>query len=225
MNDVLMLIDNEWEDTHVKDYLRISGFSITELDIRKPDGFDRHLLHKDVVLIVCEHAGYYLSVCKKIRSYTEIPIVVITGTNDEWIRVKMYEHGADDYLTEPLHQIVLIAQLQTRIVQYKRLTRLYGYIQIRDLVIEVMNRRVFLKGRSLDLSIKEFDVLRYMVQHANEVVTREDIYSAVWKSTNEVGVNSSVPTYIKKLRKKIEDDPDNPQYLETIWGIGYRFVM
>ena len=225
MNDVLMLVDNEWKNSHVKDYLRISGFVITELDIRKPDGFDRLLLHKDIVLLVCEHAEYYLAVCRRLRSYTEIPIVVVTQSNDEWTRVKMYEQGADDYLTEPIQQIVLIAQLQARIVQYKRLTRLFGYIQVRDLTIEVMNRKAYLKTRPINLTIKEFDVLLYMIQHANEVVTREDIYSAVWKSSSEVGVNSSVPTYMKKIRKKIEDDPDNPQYLETIWGIGYRFVM
>lgn len=225
MNDVLMLVDNEWEECHVKDYLRISGFAVTELDIKKPDGFDRLLLHKELVLIVCEHAEYYLAICKRLRSYTEIPIVIITRSNDEWTRVRMYEQGADDYMTEPIQQVVLIAQLHARIIQYRRLTRLFGYVQVRNLIIEVMNRKVYLDGEPVELTIKEFDVLLYMVQHPNEVVTREDIYTSVWKSSNEVGINCSVPTYMKKLRKKIEIDPDNPQFIETIWGVGYRFVM
>lgn len=225
MNDVLMLVDRDWKDSHVADYLKISGFAVTELDVKRLSGFEAQILHKNLVIILCEHAEYYVEMCRKLRSYTEIPIVIVTGSCNEWTKVRMFENGADDYLTEPVGHVALVAQLQARISQYKRLTRLFGYITVRNLVIEVLNRKVYVDGVPVDLSIKEFDVLLYMVQHANEVVTRQELYAAVWKAASDVGVNSSVPTYIKKLRRKIEKDPENPQFLETIWGVGYRFVM
>jgi DNA-binding response OmpR family regulator len=88
-----------------------------------------------------------------------------------------------------------------------------------------MNRRVFLAGKEVPLTIKEFDVLVYLAQRPDKIISREEIYNAVWRDKCSDCSVYGVSTYVKKLRKKIEDDYDNPQYIETVWGVGYRFVM
>ena len=225
MYDVLMLHDRKWTDCHVCDYLKISGYRVTELDIYEMEGLDHRILHKDIIMIVCEYAEMCVDICGQMREYTQLPIMVVTKTDDEWVKVKMFQTGADDYITEPYQQIVLIARIQARIEQYRRLTRLFGYVKVRGLVIEEIGRRVFLDDKEILLTIKEFDILLYMARHANSVVTREELYNAVWKEPMADSVHGTISTHIKRLRRKIEEDPENPQYIETVWGAGYRFVM
>lgn len=224
MYDVLMLHDRKWTDCHVCDYLRISGYRVTELDVDDLDGLEHRILHMDIVMIVCEYAEICLDVCGQMREYTQLPIMIVTKTNDEWVKVKMFQTGADDYITEPYQQIVLIATIQARIEQYRRLTRLFGCIKVRDLVIEELERRAFMKGEEVLLTVKEFDILVYLAQHSDIVVTREELYNAIWKEPLAQGVNSTISTHVKRLRAKIEEDPENPKYIETVWGVGYRFV-
>ena len=113
--------------------------------------------------------------------------------------------------------------MQAHIARYRRLTRPFGYIRVRGLCIEVLSRRVLLDNEEVFFTAREFDVLLYLAQRADEVVSKQDLYIAVWEDQLGDGYYNSVSAYIKKIRKKIERDPENPQYIETIWGIGYRF--
>jgi DNA-binding response OmpR family regulator len=121
--------------------------------------------------------------------------------------------------------MALIARIQAHIKQFRRLTRFFGYIKTRDLVIEALSRRVYINDIEVNLTFKEFDILLYMAQRPNSAVTREELYTAVWSQKLIQGYADTITTYIMRLRQKIEVDPDNPKYLETIWGVGYRFVL
>lgn len=225
MDDILFLIDMNWKDCHLKEYLQISGYRITEIDINDVEVIDKNIAHKDLIMIVCENAVEYFERCEKLRAFTEIPIMVISKTDDEWAKIKMFRSGADDYMSEPFQEMALIARMQARIKQFKRLTRFFGYIKTRDMVIEALNRKVYLNDYEVDLTIKEFDVLLYLAQRGNSAVSREELFTAVWSSKITDGYVETVTTYVMKLRQKIEEDPDNPKYIETVWGVGYRFVL
>lgn len=225
LDDVLLLRDMQWQDCHIKDCLQISGYRVMEMDLDNLKGLEHRLAHKDIVVIVCEYAVKYLETCARIRVRTQLPIIVVTRSDDAWVQVKMFRIGMDDYIAEPYQEIVLLAVIQARIEQYRRLTKFLGDIEVRDLVIETINRRVCIRGEEIDLSVKEFDILLYLVRNGNTAVSKEELYEEVWKEKACSGAGSSIATYMKKLRKKIEVDPDNPQYLETVWGLGYRFVM
>ncbi|MGN0153980.1 MAG: response regulator transcription factor [Lachnospiraceae bacterium] len=224
MYHILLLHEMQEGDCRVKEYLQLSGFEVTEFDARTEIKFEREIKQKDLVLLICEEVEMYFYLCEKLRIITEIPIVVLTKSDDEWAKIKMFQLGVDDYLVEPCQRGELIARIQARIQQYKRLTRVFGYIQVRGLTIEVLNRKVFLNDKEILLTVKEFDVLLYLAQRANIVVKKEELYMAIWKDDLGEGFYNSVASYVKKIREKIEPNPESPKYIETIWGIGYRFV-
>lgn len=224
MDEVLIIRDRDWDECRVKEYLKISGFRVTEVSPEE-EGLNFLLPDKDAILVVCKESAVCFEKCKYLRRISELPIIVVSREDDEWTRIKMLQMGADDYITTPYREMILVAIVQTRIEQFRRLTRLFGYIRVRELVIEIMNRRVFLNGKEVHMAIKEFDILVYLAQHPDKTVTREELYNAVWKEKSLDGNGYMISTYIKKIRKKIEDDIDNPQYIETVWGVGYRFVM
>ena len=137
----------------------------------------------------------------------------------------MFRSGADDYLVRPYLQTELMARIRAHIDCYMRLTQSFGVIKVRDMVINAFARKVYIKNELIPLRLKEFDILLYLAQHQNRVVTKEEIYRVIWKTENFLeNYNNAVAVYIKRIREKIETDIENPQYVETVWGIGYRFV-
>ncbi|MBR1597948.1 MAG: response regulator transcription factor [Lachnospiraceae bacterium] len=225
MDDVLLLKDELWEDCHIKDYLNISKYNVFEISIQDEKDFEKSMLHKEIVILACDNARMFFDKVERIRNYTEIPIMVISRIDDEWSKIKIFQLGADDYIAGKFNEMELIARIQARIEQFRRLTKLFGYIKVKDLVIEALNRRAYIKNEEVLLTAKEFDILVYLAQHGNSAVTKEELYTAVWKEKVVDGFSNTVVTYVKKVRQKIEPDPDNPQYIETVWGIGYRFIM
>ena len=224
-NDVLLLMDARWEDCHIKDYLSISKYKVCEIDILDEANYEKSIAHKNIIILVCENVKLFFDKVEKIRAYTDIPVMVVSRTDDEWEKIKIFQLGADDYIAGDFSELALIARIQARIAQFRRLTRLFGHIKVRDMVIEALNRRVYVKNEEVILTAKEFDILLYFAQHGNMTVTKEEIYTAVWKQKpidSSVGI---ITTYVKKLRQKIETNPEAPQYIETVWGVGYRFVM
>lgn len=220
-----MLKDEQWDDCHIKDYLNIGRYRVFEIDINNEDDFEKSVLHKDIVILVCNNARMFFDKVERIRAYTEIPVMVVSRMDDEWARIKIFQIGADDYIAGEFSEMALIARIQARIEQFRRLTRLFGRIKVRDLVIESLNRRIYIDNEEVLLTVKEFDILLYLAQHGNTAVTKDELYVAVWKQKACDGIGGTIATYVKKLRQKIEADPDNPQYIETVWGVGYRFIM
>jgi len=124
---------------------------------------------------------------------------------------------------KPYMQGELLARLQGHIERYKSLTRPFGVIKVEDLEINSFSRRVYLNGIEVDLRLKEFEVLLYLAQHMNIVLTKEQIYQTVWKDNLADTFYNTVAVHVMKIRGKIEKDVDNPRYIETVWGVGYRF--
>ena len=225
MGDILLLYDSKCENSYLSDYLQVGGYRVTEISMDEEQLIEKRMFNKDIILVLCEDASCYSDKCHELRLNTEIPIMVISNIDDEWTKVKLFRSGVDDYIAEPFQGMALIARIQARIDQFRRLTRFSGYIKTRDLVIEAFNRRVFVNEIEINLTIKEFDILLYLAQRPNSVVTREELYNAVWSQRGVEGYAEAITTYVMRLRQNIEEDQDNPQYIETIWGVGYRFVL
>lgn len=221
---VLLLHDQQQGSCRIKEYLELSEYFVEENGVEPDINYERLIQHKHLILISCEDAGEYFSLCERLRYLTEIPIVFLTKNDDEWIKIKMFQIGADDYVVEPCNNGELVARLKVRIEQYLRLTRTFGIIRSKDLVIEVFNRKVYVKNQEVELTIREFDILLYLAQHANMVVAKEDLVRAIWLEKYVEGGYNSIAAFVKKIRRKLDPESEGKQYIETIWGIGYRFI-
>lgn len=220
---IFLLQKTREEYCRIKDYLQLSGCEVTEGVLDQTTCNEEMVENVDLVLINGDDVESNLKTCRKIREMTQIPIIILSKEDDEWVKIKMFQSGADDYLVEPFSQGELIARIQAHIIRYKRLTRPFGYIQVRGLEIEVFSRRVIVDGKEIFMTVKEFDVLLYLAQRPNQAVSKEEVYEAVWQDELGEGYYNSVAVHVKRIRKKIEKDPENPKYIETVWGIGYRF--
>lgn len=223
MYRILLLEEERDQSCRIRDYLQISGFSVREVEIES--GVDYSVVTKrvDIVVLFCKHSERLFHVCEEVRNVTLIPILILSENSDEWAKIRMFQAGADDYLIDPVPQGELIARVKANVACYRRLTRPFGYIKVRGLEIEVFTRKVKVEGVPVKLTAREFDLLLFLAQNSEHVFTKNDLYNAIWKEENSESYYNAVAVYIKRLRNKIEEDPENPQYIETIWGVGYRF--
>ena len=210
-----------------RDYLEVSDF---EADIAAdgPEGLQKvdetpyDLILLDVMLPGMD--GF--EVLKKLREKTNVPIMMVTARKEDVDKILGLGLGADDYITKPFSPSELVARVKAHIAGYERLTTdknaLKNVIEIRGLKLDKAARRVFVDGEEKILTGKEFDLLLFLAEHPNHVYTKDELFKEVWEM-DPMGDTSSVTVYIKKIREKIEADPSKPQYIETIWGVGYRF--
>ncbi|MBL8133489.1 MAG: response regulator transcription factor [Anaerolineae bacterium] len=165
-------------------------------------------------------------VCKAIRDSSLVPILMLTALNEEIDRVLGLELGADDYLTKPFSTRELMARIKAtlRRVEFDRagLTE-QQTITVGEIRIDLAQRRVFKNSQKLDLRYKEFELLTLLVSHLGEVVTRAEIFDKVW-GTEWLGDMRTLDVHVRWLREKLEDDPSDPQYVQTVRGVGYRFA-
>lgn len=223
MYRILLLYEEPEKTCRLSDYLQLSGCGVVSEKLDAAVDCRELLQRADLVLFCCDKVEQYVETCEKIRQITQIPVIVLSGNTDEWMKIKMFRCGADDYLADSCSQGELMARIQSHIARYRRLTRPFGYIQTKDLEIEVAARRVFVRGEEVMMTVKEFDILLYLAQRPNEVVPKEKIYAEVWQDEIGEGYYNSVAVYIRRIREKIERDSESPQLVETVWGVGYRF--
>jgi DNA-binding response OmpR family regulator len=170
-----------------------------------------------------------LEICRRLRSkggYT--PILMLTSKSSELDRVLGLEMGADDYVTKPFSIRELLARVKAI---FRRIDRLKYeqqeggpvLIQAGELVIDTERRHVTIKGKALDLTAKEFDLLHHFAQHPGRVFTRSQLLDSVWGYGHD-GYEHTVNSHINRLRAKIEHNPAQPRYILTVWGVGYKFV-
>lgn len=165
-------------------------------------------------------------VLKKIRETSNIPVLMLTAKNNEEDKVSGLRLGADDYLTKPFSINELMARVNSLIRRYKTLNPAFtednNCIMLKDMTIDKENRTVFVHAVPVELTSTEFDLLIFLASNKGRIFTKKQIYTQVWE--NEYAFDdSNIMSFISKLRKKIEPDPDKPFYIQTVRGVGYRF--
>ncbi|MCR4729236.1 MAG: response regulator transcription factor [Lachnospiraceae bacterium] len=230
MSKILIIEDEEAIADLEKDYLELSDFKV---DIAG-DGIDgeKKALENDYDLIVLDlmlpgKDGF--EVCKSIREKKNVPILMVSAKKDDIDKIRGLGLGADDYMTKPFSPSELVARVKAHLARYERLTNSQAkprntVIEIRGLKIDKTARRVWVDGEEKQFTTKEFDLLTFLAENPNHVYTKDELFREIW-DMDSIGDIATVTVHIKKIREKIEFDSANPQYIETIWGVGYRFKM
>lgn len=225
MEKILIVEDDLQIQTLIRDYVNASGYvAITACDgeeaLMKFESESPHLALLDI--IVPKIDGF--EICRKIRNESNIPIIMLSSKKEDTDKILALGLGADDYIEKPFSPRVLIAKIQS---QFRRVNVLSGTphsdtIVIRDLELDVKARTVTVKGVNIPFSVKEFEILHYLMLNKNQALSREKIFDEIW-GYNEFGDINTVTVHMRKIREKVENDPSNPEYIETVWGIGYKF--
>ena len=167
-------------------------------------------------------------ICKSIREHKNLPIIIVSAKKDDIDKIRGLGLGADDYMTKPFSPSELVARVKAHLARYERLVGAprtpNEIIEIRGLRIDKTARRVYVNGEEKQFTTKEFDLLTFLAEHPNRVFSKEELFAEIWDA-DLIGDIATVTVHIKKIREKIEISTSNPQYIETIWGAGYRFKI
>lgn len=230
MKKKVLIIEDEVSIAELqRDYLEISGYEV-EIEKTGDKGLSRSL-KEDFDLIILDLMlpnidGF--EICRKVRETKNTPILMVSARKEDIDKIRGLGLGADDYITKPFSPSELVARVTAHISRYERLVgsneKKAETINIRNLIIDKDSRRVRIENQEITLTGKEFDLLLFMAENPNRVFSREDLFDSVW-GMDACGDISTVTVHIKKVREKIEPDSSKPQYIETIWGIGYRLKV
>jgi DNA-binding response OmpR family regulator len=163
-----------------------------------------------------------LALCRWIRSSSQLPVIMLTARGEEVDRIVGLELGADDYVTKPFSPRELVARVRSVLRRAEPSVPSAEHMTFDDLELVPSTREVKKAGRALQLTAKEFDLLQFLASHPRHVFSREQLMSRVW-GYSAVLDTGTVTVHIRRLREKIEDDPSHPRFLQTVWGVGYRF--
>jgi len=227
----ILIIEDENEIAELeKDYLELSDFEVTiensgETGLKKALSEDFSLMILDLMLPGLD--GF--EICRSIREQKDLPIIIVSAKKDDIDKIRGLGLGADDYMTKPFSPSELVARVKAHLSRYERLVgsehRLPNeIIEIRGLRIDKTARRVYVNDEEKQFTTKEFDLLTFLAEHPNRVFSKEELFSEIWDA-DLIGDIATVTVHIKKIREKIELSTSNPQYIETIWGAGYRFKI
>lgn len=229
MSKILIIEDEEAIADLEKDYLELSGFEV-EIANRGDVGLEK-ALNEDYDLIILdlmlpEVDGF--DICRQVRQEKNIPIIMVSAKKDDIDKIRGLGLGADDYMTKPFSPSELVARVKAHLARYERLigsvVEQNDVIEIRGLKIDRTARRVWVNGEERSFTTKEFDLLSFLAGHPNHVYSKEELFREIW-DMESIGDIATVTVHIKKIREKIEYDTSHPQYIETIWGVGYRFKV
>ena len=229
MSRVLIIEDEESIAELEKDYLELSGFEvITEKDGTK--GLNTALTEDfDIMILDLMLPGVDgFEICKKVREVKNTPIIMVSAKKEDIDKIRGLGLGADDYMTKPFSPSELVARVKAHLARYERLVTSNKpsneIIEIRGIKIDKTARRVFVNGEERIFTTKEFDLLTFLAENPNRVYTKDELFKSIW-DMESIGDIATVTVHIKKIREKIEFDTSKPQYIETIWGVGYRFKV
>ena len=212
-----------------KDYLELSGFEV-EIENDGTKGLER-ALHEEFDLFILDLMlpgvdGF--EICKKIREIKNTPILMVSAKTEDIAKSRGLGLGADDYVTKPFSPSELVARVKAHLARYERLIGSNmpqnDIIEIRGIKIDKTARRVWVNGEEKQFTTKEFDLLTFLAENPNHVFTKEELFRKIW-DMESIGDIATVTVHIKKIREKIEMNTNKPQYIETIWGVGYRFKL
>ncbi len=229
MSKILIIEDEVAIAELEKDYLELSGFEVfmehtgdAGLRAALKDGFDLIIL--DLMLPGID--GF--EICRKIREKMNTPIIMVSARKEDIDKIRGLGLGADDYMTKPFSPSELVARVKAHLARYERLVgsgiKANEIIEIRGIKIDKTARRVYVNGEEKAFTTKEFDLLTFLAENPNHVFTKEELFNRIW-DMESIGDIATVTVHIKKIREKIELNTSKPQYIETIWGVGYRFKV
>lgn len=227
MNKILIIEDDIAIAEIERDYLEINGFEVT-IETDGVSGMNTalkgsfQLILLDLMLPQID--GF--TVCRSLREHLDIPILMVTAKKEDIDKIRGLGLGADDYIVKPFSPGELVARVQAHIAAYNRLKggiqEIQPEIKVGAIRINPKSHRVFVKEKEISLKNKEYELLLFLVTNADMVFDKETLYERIW-GMDAVGDNAIVAVHINRLREKIEDAPSSPHYIETVWGVGYRF--
>lgn len=222
----ILIVEDDYDIASLeKDYLEINNFSVDIIDdgnkalpIISKNNYDLIILD----LMLPNLNGF--EICKELRKFSDIPIIMVTAKDDSYDIIRGLGLGSDDYITKPFDPAVLVARVQASLNSYKRHKNIGDEIFINDIKIIPQKYQVFKGTQEIKLPNKEFELLKYLATHANRVISKEDLFEAVWGMESDAD-EATVTVHINRLREKIEENPSSPQIIETIWKVGYRLNL
>ncbi len=229
MSKILIVEDEVAIADLEKDYLELSGFEV-EIENDGNLGLKRSL-EEDFDLIILDLMlpgtdGF--EICRQIRIRKNVPVIMVSAKKDDIDKIRGLGLGADDYMTKPFSPSELVARVKAHLARYERLVnsnvQANDIVEIRGIKIDKTARRVWIDGEEKTFTTKEFDLLTFLAQNPNHVFTKEELFKEIW-DMESIGDIATVTVHIKKIREKIEKQSSKPQYIETIWGVGYRFKL
>ena len=229
MSKILIIEDEEAIAELEKDYLELNDFTV--IMENTGDAGLATALKEDVDLIILDLMlpgmdGF--EICKRIREQKDVPILMVSAKKDDIDKIRGLGLGADDYLTKPFSPSELVARVKAHMARYDRLVGTHAkennIVEVRGIKIDKTARRIFVDGEEKTFTTKEFDLLTFLAENPNHVYTKEELFREIW-DMDSIGDIATVTVHIKKIREKIETDTSKPQYIETIWGVGYRFKL
>ncbi|UUZ84256.1 response regulator transcription factor [Paenibacillus sp. P26] len=228
MKRILIIEDEQVIAEVEKDYLEAAGYAVEiaesgDTGLRKALEQEFDLVLLDLMLPKTD--GF--DICRQVRREKNIPILMVSARREDIDKIRGLGLGADDYITKPFSVGELVARVKAHLARYDRLTADDGRkpqdeIRIRGLRIDKLARKLFVNETEVPLTSREYDLLVYLADHPNRVFSKDELFESIWGLVS-LGDNAGVTVYVSKLREKIEADPTRPQYIETIWGVGYRF--
>lgn len=229
MSKILIIEDEESIAELEKDYLELSGFEV-EIATDGQLGLERALQEEfDLLILDLMLPGVDgFEICRQVREIKNVPIIMVSAKKEDIDKIRGLGLGADDYMTKPFSPSEMVARVKAHMARYERLIGSgvpdNEIVEIRGLKIDKTARRVWINGEEKNFTTKEFDLLTFLAQNPNHVYTKEELFSRIW-DMESIGDIATVTVHIKKIREKIEFNTAKPQYIETIWGVGYRFKM
>ena len=229
MKQILLLEDDEGLNRGISLKLKKEGYQVfSAFTIKEAEEF---LEQESIDLLISDISlpdGNGMDFCRKARQYSNLYIIFLSALDQEVDIVNGYDCGADDYMTKPFSPSELVARVKAHLARYERLIgtgiQENDIIEIRGLKIDKTARRVWVNGEEKNFTTKEFDLLTFLAQNPNRVFTKDELFKEIW-AMESIGDIATVTVHIKKIREKIEFNTAKPQYIETIWGVGYRFKV
>ncbi|MCA0754125.1 response regulator transcription factor [Paenibacillus sp. N4] len=229
MKSILIIEDEKAIAELERDYLESHGYTVHiegrgDTGLQKALGGGYDLIILDLMLPKVD--GF--EICRQIRQSINIPVLMVTAKKEDIDKIRGLGLGADDYMTKPFSPSELVARVKAHLARYERLTseriERGDQIRIRGLCIDKPSRRVQIHEREAALTSKEYELLLLLASHPNRVFEKEELFERIW-GLDSNGDAATVTVHIRRLREKIEHDPSKPQYIETVWGVGYRFKV
>ena len=229
MSRILIIEDEVAIADLEKDYLELSGFEV-QVENDGMNGLGRALAEDfDLFILDLMLPGIDgFEICKQIREKKNTPILMVSAKKDDIDKIRGLGLGADDYVTKPFSPSELVARVKAHLARYERLigsnTPQNDIVEIRGIRIDKTARRVWINEEEKQFTTKEFDLLTFLAENPNRVFTKDELFRDIW-DMESIGDIATVTVHIKKIREKIELNSNKPQYIETIWGVGYRFKL